>query len=137
MKLASEKRKAYINPEEAELVERIFNKYLELESIRGVAKWLNSEGYKTRNHADWSTITVSRILRNPVYIGKVCYNKRISSKGSGRFRMRPKEAWIISEGQHESIIDEEVFNKVQSLLKKQKRKPRRKLSEYLLSGKVW
>ena len=136
VKLAPEKKKAYINPAEQEVVKQIFSKYMEMESIRGVAQWLNEKGNKTRQNADWSTVTVSRILQNPTYIGKVCYNKRISSKSSGKLKVRPPEEWIVAEGQHEPIIDNETFGRVQNLLNKQKKRPRRKASDYLLSGLV-
>lgn len=125
-----------INAAEAEIVRQIYKKYLEIESLRGVTQWLNTNGYRTRNGKTWAAATISRVLSNPTYSGKVWYNKRVSSKTTGRLKRRPKDEWIIVDGNHPSIIDSETFNRVQKILERQSQEPRRKMSEYLLSGLV-
>ncbi|MFA5092344.1 MAG: recombinase family protein [Candidatus Omnitrophota bacterium] len=122
------------NPPEAEIIKKIYNKYLELESLRGVVHWLNSNGYKTRNKKYWATASIGRIIRNPNYIGRVTWGKRISSKTTGKMKIAPKENWLTSEGVHKAIIDDSTFKKVQDIISRQKREPRRKSSTYLLSG---
>ena len=135
-KIAPEKKKLFVNPDEARIIKKIYEKYLRLESIRGVTHWLNSRGYRTRKRITWSSVSVSRILTNPTYIGKLCYNKRVSSKTTGKLKKRPEKEWIICDGQHDPIIRKAMFDRAQRILERQKREPRRKMSEYLLSGLV-
>ena len=98
------------NPKEAELVNLIFNKYLELESIQATADWMNQQGYRSKC---WQTTSgeirgghlfrhgsIQRILGNPVYIGKIAH-------------LALKKVY---PGKHKGIIPQEVFEKVQAKL---------------------
>lgn len=118
------------HPEERKLVELIFKKYLELGSAGEVAKYLVRQGIKTPTHTSrrgrpvggktFYKTTILRILRNPVYIGKVRYN------GS------------IYDGKHEPIIPVDLFNEVNEHLKEhapRRRNPREPREHaYLLQG---
>jgi len=132
----SKNKQLIINNQEALILKKIYKKYIELESLRGVTQWLNTNGIKTRNKKTWACASISRILQNPTYIGKLSWGKRVSSTTTGKLKSKPKEEWIISEGRHKPIIDNFTFNKVQEIIKKQYVEPRRKLSEYLLSSLV-
>ena len=136
LKLTPVEKKMYLNSEEAEVVKKIYAKYLELESLRGVTEWLNHNGYKTREGSSWAATSTRRLLSNPTYIGKIWYNKRVSSKTTGKLKARAKEDWIIEQGEHKPIITEKEFDMVQKILERQSTEPRRKLSDYLLSGLV-
>jgi site-specific DNA recombinase len=131
-----EDKMLYINQDEKSDIKKIYDKYIEVESLRAVTEWLNSNGFRTRNNKTWAAASISRILTNPTYIGKIWYNKRISSKTTGRIKNRPREEWIVNDGLHKAIISDKTFNKVQAIIKRQAHKPRRKLSDYLLSGLV-
>jgi len=59
---------------------------------------------------------VRNILRNPVYTGKITWNKReyrylSGGKRTSRFADRPK--WKIYNGKHEAIIGAELFERAQ------------------------
>jgi len=125
-----------INPKEATLLRTIYDKYLETASLRAVTHWLNSNDYRTREGATWATSSIRRLLTNPTYIGKIWYSKRMSTKSGHKMKNRPKEEWIIVKGNHEAIIDEEIFNSIQKVIKSQGKTPVRVGSEYLLSGLV-
>ena len=84
-----------INAEEAELVHRIFNMYLQERSMAQVAYQLNMEGIKTKRGGDWTARAVRDILTNKLYIGE--YNV----------------AGISQHVEEYAIIDKEVFNKAQ------------------------
>ncbi len=135
-RIAPEKKKLYINRNEARVVRKIYEKYVELESLRAVTHWLNSNGYKTRNNKTWASASIERIITNPTYIGKIWYNKKVSSKTTGKLKKRPREEWIVCKGLHKPIIEEKLFNKAQKIKKRQTREPRRKMSNYLLSSLV-
>ncbi len=135
-RIAPEKKKLYINRNEAGVVRKIYEKYIELESLRAVTHWLNYNGYKTRNNKTWASASIERIITNPTYIGKIWYNKKVSSKTTGKLKKRPREEWIVCKGLHKPIIEEKLFNTAQKIKKRQTREPRRKMSNYLLSGLI-
>jgi len=57
---------------------------------------------------------VARILDNPFYCGKVCYNRRTNKKDhNGKNIKCPVENVITVQGKHEAIISEEMWNKIQ------------------------
>ena len=84
-----------------------------------------------------SRTSIRRILENPVYIGKVVWNRR----GNGRFRpkgKRPDNEIIVAEGLHPALVDEETFNRVQARLKERRTyKTYTKRNVFLLDGLVY
>ena len=101
-------RKLVINPEEAERVCHIYNRYVELGSVRLLAEELESQGIhgKSRVSAEGQTSAVAilgrgalyRILSNKLYIGEVHHN------GSHY------------HGEHEAIVARDVWDEVAGLL---------------------
>ena len=115
-------RKTYeIIPSEAEVIKIIFNLFTE-EGYGGIriAKYLNERGYKTHKGFDWSYSTINNMLRNPIYIGYLSYNKTSVPIGGGK-RKRTKD-WVLSNESNPSfrIISDEQFEKAQKI--KQARK---------------
>lgn len=76
---------------------------------------------KTALYSSWKQTTIRRILDNRVYLGKLVQFKRrkINYKSKRRVTV-PEEERYICKGTHEAIIDEESFNIVQNILKKNK-----------------
>jgi len=60
-----------INPEETEIVKRIFNEFINGNSIHKIVTKLNEDKVPTKKHMNggWNTSTVARILKNEKYIG--------------------------------------------------------------------
>lgn len=56
--------------EEAKLVERIFNLYIEERSMPEVAFNLNQEGISTKTGNEWTRMAVRKILTNTIYVGQ-------------------------------------------------------------------
>lgn len=105
--------KLTINPLEAEQVRQIFQMYLDQQSLLSVVKTLNQRGWTTKR---WTTQNgkirggnaftknnLSYLLHNLVYIGKVPYHDQVF------------------EGEHPGIIDLEVFEQTQTLLRQHTR----------------
>jgi len=134
--ITPEKKCLYLNSDEADVIKKIYTRYISVESLRNVTMWLNDSGFRTRNHQTWAPVSVRRILGNPTYIGKTWYNKRASSKTTGVIKNRPRDEWIEVEGNHPHIIDPRTFKIVKDILDRQSNEPRRKMSDYLLSGLV-
>ncbi|MFA5604005.1 MAG: recombinase family protein [Bacilli bacterium] len=99
-----------INEEEAELVRHTYQKYLNGKAMISIAKEYNQLEVPTKRGGNWSQSTIQSILTNNTYLGKVRYgvNKKIKNKA------------FIVESEHEPIIDEFTFNRVQEIMKKRK-----------------
>ena len=124
-----------INEEEARIVRKVFQLYLELQSIFLVAKKLAELGIKNRGkglekpklfHASM----VKKMLRNEVYIGNWYYGKTSpclakyhikeerKHKLTGR-KINPKSDWVLIKVP--PIIDKETFERVQEIMKRRHR----------------
>ena len=123
-----------INKKEAEVVKRVFRLYLEGNGLTKIAQILTKDGVqvpgesrnigktrKTALYSSWKQTTIRRILDNRVYLGELVQFKRrkINYKSKRRITV-PEEERYICKGTHEAIIDEEDFNTVQNILKKNK-----------------
>ncbi len=123
-----------INEKEAEVVKRVFRLYLEGNGLTRIAQILTKDGVpvpgetrdigktrKTALYSSWKQTTIRRILDNRVYLGELVQFKRrkINYKSKRRITV-PEEERYICKGTHEAIIDEEDFNTVQNILKKNK-----------------
>ena len=56
------------HPEQMEIVKFMFTEYLISKSLGALTKILNEKGYKTNRGNSFASVTVGRILRNPVYV---------------------------------------------------------------------
>lgn len=56
------------HPEQIKIVEFMFTEYLISKSLGTLTKMLNEKGYKTNRGNSFASVTVGRILRNPVYV---------------------------------------------------------------------
>lgn len=132
------------NPEEAKVVELIFDLYPKHQSIYGVVKELEEKGYRTRHNCHWRTIRIHRMLRNEIYIGEWHYNKYESVKPKNpqkKYRRvvkssrKKRDNWFVIK--IPTIIDEDLFENVRELLKKNyKLYGKRENNPYLLTGSL-
>ena len=104
-----------IVPEEAALVRRIFELAATGIGSRAVADQLNTEGLRAPRGGLWGKTSVSRILRNPTYIGVHVSGAWKSEPGSRTFRFDLKAEGVIAvEDAHEAIVDRETWDRVHS-----------------------
>ena len=61
-------------PKERQVVELIFDKFIDLKSTTQVAKFLNETGYRDRNSKLWDKRRIQKILQYKTYIGKTLWN---------------------------------------------------------------
>ena len=82
--------------------------------------------------------TLMRILESPLYTGKIQYGKSKSNIITGKQDKNNAEDVILSNGEHDAIVDENTYNIVQDLLAKNKRKKVKTIDNpnYLLGGLV-
>ncbi|WP_128426716.1 recombinase family protein [Gudongella oleilytica] len=112
-----------INDKEAEAIRIIYKKYLEGLGFNAISKYLKRQGIdkiprKNGTLTQWSAKLIKDIIDNPVYCGKIAYGRRTKKKKKGTDNeyqtvKQVKDAYIIAQGKHESIISEEDWIKAQ------------------------
>ncbi len=131
-----------IDPEEAEIVRRIFSRYLIGHSVAKIIADLEADGIKTaRGHKKWNDGVIRGMLRNEKYMGDALLQKtyiadlftRQTKKNTGELPQ------YYVENSHPAIIDRLTFQRVQeemarrSSLKKVSAAAKTELAKY--SGK--
>ena len=104
-------------PEQAETVRLIFEMYAEGYGLKRIKNYLEQNGYKTATgKTKWFESSLSRILGNPMYIGKQyqCQTEVLDFL-SHRVKKNSKEDYVLIEGDFEPIISEVLFQKVQEI----------------------
>jgi site-specific DNA recombinase len=126
-------KKLHINEKERKIILEIYSMYLKGNGYLKIADTLNKKGVRTRTGIDFSIISIKNILKNPTYTGKIRwgYHREWDEKR----RKGVSKAPIITDGEHEAIISEEMYNRVQEKIKNNpKHYNDGKPSNYLLSG---
>lgn len=136
-----ETKQLEIDPEQAAIVRLIFTMYLAEQSTSRITGYLYQKGYKTPSGGDFSTHFVGTILKNPIYIGKVVWNKKHYDKKQKtrkgyKYVKNPDSVVIVAQGKHDPLIAEEDFRRVQERLKANRKgvMHRQTAREYPLSG---
>lgn len=110
-RIPSHKATPVIIPEEAKIVQIIFDRYVNAHmSIFDIARYLNTLGYKTSRNKPFERRSIEYILQNPTYCGMIRWNRTVNETNE----IRPKDEWIITEGHHEAIISKELFDLAQA-----------------------
>lgn len=108
-----------INEIEAKAIRQIFQWYTE-EGYGGskIANMLNERGIKTKRGNNWSQNAVCRILTNEIYTGKIINGKEeIADFLTGQRKEKDESEWLVTIRPELRIIEEEVFDKAQDILK--------------------
>jgi site-specific DNA recombinase len=110
---ASVKRE--INTEQAAVVKRIFDQYVAGDGHEAIRDTLNKEGVAGPRGL-WASTTVRDVLQNEHYIGKVTWGKSKPAMQKGRSInvAQPKETWITIEVPTLRIIEDALWQKVQT-----------------------
>ena len=141
MKSPENKKFWIIDPEAAEVVRSIFRMCLEGKGNESIARFLqeqkvlipmaywqskglNRGGKKTQaNPYKWCKTTIQKILTQQEYCGDVINFKTYSKNFKNKKRIdNPEENWAVFKDVHEPIIEREIFERVQTLISKSRRK---------------
>lgn len=123
--------KLQINEEEAEAIRVIFDQYVHTDiGANGVAKYLENRGiHKIQRQNGKNPLfdahLVRLILKNPVYCGKIAYGRRKTEKVHGtrnEYHLVEQDNYILVDGQHDAIIEEDVWQAAQIKLLAQAKK---------------
>lgn len=94
--------------------------------------------FKTNAKAKWCAQTVSRILKNEVYIGTLVQGVRSKpTYRSERVRQNNMSGWIRTENTHEPIIDKQDFLRVQEILGRDTRTAPTESRVYAYAGMLY
>ena len=103
--------------QQALVVQKIYDYYLDGASVVQIIKLLYNEGIKSPTGKEkWSKKTIENILSNEKYIGNVILYKTFSKDYPNNKRIINKDnehRQYLSTNNHPPIIDEEIFLKVQ------------------------
>lgn len=109
------KKKLEINDFEKDLVNKIFELYLEGMSYYKIAEKLDNLGVPTKRGGHWASATIKSIINNPLYIGKVRYGVNNKHK-----------SFEVSGLDIPTIISKELWNKVHNIIKTRKKYSQRR-----------
>ena len=152
-KTKTDKHKLEIDPSAGSVVQDIFKMKLRGMSQDAIANRLNElgilspfeykissgshyeTGFRQKEQALWSSVTVRRILENEVYIGNLVQGKRTTPNHKVKQTyVKPEDDWIRIEKNHEPLVSDRDFEIVQRLLGMDTRTSPDQKQVYLLSG---
>ena len=152
-KTKTDKHKLEIDPSAGGVVQDIFKMKLQGMSQDAIANRLNElgilspfeykissgsryeTGFRQKEQALWSSVTVRRILENEVYIGNLVQGKRTTPNHKVKQTyVKPEDDWIRIEKNHEPLVSDRDFEIVQRLLGMDTRTSPDQKQVYLLSG---
>lgn len=142
----NDKGKIIVNKEEAEIVKKIYNRYLEGKSFKAIKLELEKDNIKTvLGNVLWSENTIKGILKNKKYYGDAILQKTITVSYLTKKKKKNKgqAPKYLIKCDHEPIVSKEDFLKVQDIMAKKALKygnlfgDRDKyLQRYAFSGKI-
>lgn len=123
--------KLEINEEEATAIRTIFDQYINTDiGANGISKYLETHGIRkiARQNGKnplFDSGLIRKILKNPVYCGKIAYGRRKTEKVHGTrndYRLVEQDDFILVDGIHSPIISEEIWKAAQVKLVAQAKK---------------
>ena len=126
-----EKGQLLINEEEAKAIRVIFDQYVHTDmGANGLAKYLENHGIHKIQRQNgknplFDASLIRRILKNPVYCGKIAYGRRRTEKVHGTrndYKLVEQDDYLLVDGLHEGIVTEELWHEAQVKLLAQAKK---------------
>ena len=113
-----------LEPDEqaAPVVQKIFEMYTQHIGTKNIANYLNDHRIPTRHGDLWTYSTISNIITNPVYMGKIRrgWKRQIKFFQDGVIKKYVKCSknmadYDVFEGLHPALVSESVFHEVQGI----------------------
>ena len=111
-----------INEEEAPAIRTIFEQWVTTDiGANGLAKYLETHGIRKipRHNGKnplFDAALIRKIIKNPVYCGKIAYGRRKTEKVHGtrnEYKLVEQDDYLVVDGLHEGIVSEELWNQAQ------------------------
>jgi site-specific DNA recombinase len=113
---AIENKRLIVDTEEATRLRFMFHRFADSPSLTRLRGELHRQGWYTRSGKPWSKMALDHILRNPIYCGLIRFNEQ-------RFK-----------GEHEALIEEVLYDKVQSMRRDRSHSATKLSRVFLLKG---
>ncbi len=129
-----------VDPPAADVVRDIFRMfadgvgYVRMTKILRERGVLNPQAYFNQNNPDyfkseywrkpydWHATSIRAILNNRVYLGQTVFGRTKTKGFFDKTRIpAPEEEWIISEGTHEPLVTQELWDTVHQMMKARRR----------------
>lgn len=123
--------KLEINEEEAKAIRVMYDQYVNTDmGANGISKYLETHGIhkiarQNGKNPLFNAALIRKILKNPVYCGKIAYGRRRTEKVHGTrndYRLVEQDNYILVDGLHEAIVSEELWKEAQIKLSAQANK---------------
>lgn len=107
---------------EAKFVRIMFDMYAGGYGCTSIAGQVSAMGARPHRSAAFNRSSIAKILRNPVYIGKIVWDQKTHIKKNTKGNLKhitiynPPDKWTITDGIHPPIIEKEVYDKVQEIM---------------------
>ncbi|WP_246943660.1 recombinase family protein [Bacillus pinisoli] len=126
--LRDQNLRLYPDPETRWVIELIFDLVIQGHGRQAIAQELDKLGVTPPRGNFWSPSTISFIIKNEVYTGKIIWGKYKYTKQHGQYIKRkvPKSKWQVAENAHKSIINTEKFERANELHSNRWRPPTHK-----------
>lgn len=92
-----ENKHLVVEPAEAEVIRKIFQRYVEIQSPKLIAMELNEQGIRTKQGKKWNSPHVLRILSSHTYVGEVKFHD------------------AVCKGEQDAIITPEVWERTKTI----------------------
>ncbi len=134
-----------VDEKEAIYVEMIFRKFLELKKLSPLLQHLNQNGYVTKEFVTkkgvkaggnkWTISSLYSVLTNRAYIGEREINKH--ARGVRQSDLSEDDKYFFVDAHWPAIVSEDLFYDVQNLLEQNRKKARRYIHQYRLTGIIF
>ena len=105
--------KLVVNPTEAPIRKRMYELFAENKRRKGVARLLNSAGYRTRKGARFTDTTVVRLIQDPT--AKGLYRANHTYRDSkGKLINKPESEWVLTPV--EPIVSQDLWKQCNDIL---------------------
>lgn len=98
-----------LDPEESAVALLIHNTYEADHSLVRLARFLNSNGYRTRAGGLWNPVSLDKILKNIFYCGDYRYNVLLEGDSQ---KIKDKSEWITVPDHHIALVSKEQKNRI-------------------------
>lgn len=129
------------HPDQAPVVKRIFEMYASGLGAVKIADQLDLEHVPAPKGGRWSPESIPGMLSNVHYLGKIKWNQRktVRTVEEGQVKAsRPRaEDFLVFDGRHPAIIDQELWDKVQAIRGTHPKNHKAKNLTNPLAGLLW
>lgn len=131
-----------VNPEQAEIVKRIFAEMLSGKGTDAIAKSLNNELVPTKKGGRWTSTSIRSIIANEKYTGDCIFQKTYTDSNFNRHKNNGHLDQYFVPNHHEAIISHKDFKAAAALIEQRaaekgiERGSAKYQQRYAFSGKI-